>query len=81
MNSARTKLWGVAGDDEDLGYVFSYDDTTGLHQLGILNYNVDGYYGTTASNVLSSVTLNHAETILAIGGADRIATVHLIELA
>ncbi len=79
-NAAKTKLWGVAGDEEDMGYVFTYDDAGGLRQLGILNYNSHGYYGTTASNILSSVALNKAETTLAIGGADRIATVHVIDL-
>jgi len=79
-NAARTKLWGVAGDDEDLGYVFSYDDTHGLRQLGVLIYNTHGFYGPTASNVLSSIVVNKAETVLAIGGADRTATVHLIDL-
>ncbi|MEA4889574.1 MAG: hypothetical protein VB070_08955 [Clostridiaceae bacterium] len=79
-NKAKDKLWGVAGDDEDLGYVFTYDDQKGLNQLGIINYNTHGYYGTTASNILSSIVLNFQEDTLAIGGADRIATVHIVSL-
>ena len=80
-NAARTKLWGVAGDDEDMGYVFTYDDEEGLRQLGILNYNTHGYFsGPTASNVLSSIALSPDEKTLAIGGADRIATVHIVTL-
>ncbi|MDY3071350.1 MAG: hypothetical protein SOW68_03685, partial [Eubacteriales bacterium] len=80
-NAAKTKLWGVAGDDEDMGYVFAYDDEEGLRQLGILNYNTHGFFdGPTASNVLSSIVLSPDEKYLAIGGADRIATVHLIAL-
>ncbi|MCI6907621.1 MAG: hypothetical protein MR832_00520 [Clostridiales bacterium] len=80
-NAAKTKLWGVAGDDEDMGYVFAYDDEEGLRQLGILNYNTHGFFdGPTASNVLSSIVLSPDEKFLAIGGADRIATVHLIAL-
>lgn len=79
-NRARTKLWGVAGDPEDMGYVFTYDDEEGLRQLGIINYNSPGFYGTTASNELSSIVLNHAEDTLAIGSIDRISTVHIVDL-
>lgn len=60
--------------------MFAYDDINSLQQLGILNYNTHGYCGATASNVLSSITLNHPETALAIVSADRTATVHLIDL-
>ncbi len=79
-NQAKTKLWGVAGDDEDMGYVFYYDDKNGLKQLGMLNYDSIGFYRPSASNILSSVALAHDEKILAIGGADRLGTVHLITL-
>ncbi len=79
-NKAQDKLWGVAGDIDDLGYVFTFDDKTGLHQLGVINYNTHGYYGPTASNVLASIVLNQAEDTLAIGGADRIGAVHLVSL-
>ncbi|MBE6930703.1 MAG: hypothetical protein E7463_10520 [Ruminococcaceae bacterium] len=80
-NADKTELWGVAGDDEDMGYVFHYDDETGLRQLGILNYNSHGFFdGPTAANVLSSVTLSGCGKFLAIGGADRIGTVHIIAL-
>jgi len=79
-NAAHTKLWGVAGDVEDMGYVFTYDDLNGLRQCGMLNYNAAGFYRPTASNVLSSIAVNADETRLAIGGADRLGTVHVVEL-
>ncbi len=79
-NADQTKLWGVAGDEEDMGYVFSYDDEAGLVQLGMLSYNSAGYYRPTESNILSSIVLAPDEKTLAIGSADRIATVHLIDL-
>ena len=79
-NKAKTKLWGVAGDPEDMGYVFYYDDEVGLRQLGIINYNSHGHYGTTASNELSSIALNNAEDTLAIGSIDRTSTVHIVNL-
>ncbi|NLM77269.1 MAG: hypothetical protein GX173_04170 [Ruminococcaceae bacterium] len=79
-NKAQNKLWGVSGDIDDMGYVFTYDDKHGLRQLGVINYNTHGYYGPTASNVLSSIVLNDQENTLAIGAADRTATVHVIDL-
>ncbi|MCE5237815.1 hypothetical protein LLH23_04925 [bacterium] len=80
-NADKTKLWGVAGDPEDMGYVFYYDDEVGLRQLGIVYYNAPGFYGPTASNELSSIVLNHAEDTLAIGSIDRLSTIHVVSLA
>ena len=80
-NKAKTHLWGVAGDDEDLGYVFEYDEVNGLRQLGVMIYNVRGIFdGPTTSHVLSSITLSADEKYLAIGSADRIAEVHVIDI-
>ena len=80
-DKAKERLWGVAGDDEDLGYIFSYDEKNGLRQLGIINYNTHGYYdGPVALNVLSSICLSPDEKYLAIGSSDRIATVCIVEL-
>ena len=80
-NKAKTHLWGVAGDEEDLGYVFEYDDKNGLRQRGIINYNIHGYFdGPTVANTLSSVCLSPDEKYLAIGSCDRIAEVHVMIL-
>lgn len=81
VNDGKTRLWGVAGDDEDLGTVFYYDDRTGLRQLGFLIYNMHGYFdGPSASNVLSSIAVNRDEKLVAVGGADRLGAVHIAEL-
>ena len=80
-NKAKTQLWGVAGDDEDLGYVFKYDDKTGLNQVGIINYNIPNFSdGPSTANVLSSICMSPDEKYLAVGSIDRIATVHVIVL-
>lgn len=77
-NTSMTRMWGVAGDDEDLGIVFYYDDKVGLRQLGYLIYNIHGYLdGPSASNVLSSIAVNRDTTNIAVGGADRIGTIHI----
>jgi hypothetical protein len=80
-NKAKTHLWGVAGDDEDLGYVFEYDDKEGLRQRGIINYNIPKFSdGPSVANVMSSICLSPDEKYLAIGSKDRIAAVHVIVL-
>jgi len=80
-NNDKTHLWGVAGDDEDLGYVFQYDDKNGLRQVGMINYNIPNYFdGPTVANVMSSICLSPDEKYLAIGSCDRIAEVHVIDL-
>ena len=80
-NKAKTHLWGVAGDDEDLGYVFEYDDKNGLRQRGIINYNIPNFSdGPSVANVLSSVCLSPDEKYLAIGSFDRIAQDHVMTL-
>ena len=80
-NKAKTELWGVAGDVEDLGYVFKYDDKNGLQQVGIINYNIPNFSdGPSVANVLSSVCMSPDEKYLAIGSMDRIATVHVMAL-
>lgn len=81
VNAARTKLWGVAGYERSLSTVFSFDEHDGLKQLGFLTYNSPYYLdGPTASNLLTSIALSPDETMLAIGGGDRIGSVHMIQL-
>lgn len=75
------RLWGVAGDDEDMGTIFSFDDEKGLVQQGMINYNSPGYMdGPTAANILSAIAISPDEKWLAVGGADRIGSVHILKL-
>ena len=81
VNAARTKLWGVAGYEKSVSTVFSFDEEQGLKQLAILTYHSPFKLdGPTASNLLSSIALSPDETTLAIGGADRIGSIHMIRL-
>lgn len=80
-NRDHTRLWGTAGDEEDLGMVFYYDDQVGLRQLGFLIYNIHGYFdGPSASNILSSIVVSGDEKFIAVGGADRIGAIHIARL-
>ena len=75
------RLWGVAGDDEDMGTIFSFDDEKGLIQQGMINYNSPGYMdGPTAANILSAIAISPDEKWLAVGGADRLGSVHILKL-
>ncbi|NLM77166.1 MAG: hypothetical protein GX173_03655 [Ruminococcaceae bacterium] len=81
-NAAKTQLWGVVGDDEDMGMVFYFDEEKGICQVGHINYNIPNFMdGPTASNVLSSIALSPDEKHLAIGGADRMGAVHIVDAA
>ncbi len=76
VNRAGTLVYGVAGDEDDLGIVFSYDDRRGLRWLGQVQtaHYQRGYYG---SDLLSAVSLSEDEKVLAVGGGGRMGTVYL----
>ncbi|MCL2517037.1 MAG: hypothetical protein FWF15_00610 [Oscillospiraceae bacterium] len=77
----RKKVYGTAGDVEDLNTIFTFDEETGLHQLGFVNYNSPGWMdGPTAANILSSIAVSPDGRYLAVGGADRLGSVHIIKL-
>lgn len=81
VNAARTKLWGVAGYERSVSTVFSFDESEGLKQLGFIVYNSPYFLdGPTAANLLTSIALSPDESMLAIGGGDRIGSVHIIRL-
>jgi hypothetical protein len=81
-NASKTQLWGVAGDKEDIGMVFYYDDKKGLCQLGHVLYNQPNFMDcASVSNILSSLALSPDGKLLAIGGADRLGAVHIVDTA
>jgi hypothetical protein len=72
VNASKTKLWGVAGDVEDLGMLFTYDDENGLVQIGPIE-------GQEASpdkievcklNVPCAVAVYGEGSVLAVGSED-----------
>ncbi len=81
-NAARTKLWGVAGYQESVSTIFYFDDEIGLKQLGLLTYNSPYYLdGPSAGNLLTAIALSPDEKYLAVGGADRTGSVHILKLS
>lgn len=73
-NQAGTVAYGAAGDEDDLGYLFRFDEDSGLRWLGSICYS-GGDYPPAVCNLLSAVSLDSSGTRLAVGCADRLGTV------
>ena len=81
VNADKTKLWGVAGYEKSLSTIFTFDEENGLQQLGFINYNVPYFLdGPTAANLLTSIAISPDEKTLAVGGGDRIGSVHFFRI-
>lgn len=76
-NQEGTLVYGVAGDEDDLGIVFSYDDERGLRWLGhVMTGSCEyGYHG---SDLLTAVALREDGT-LAVGSGGRMGMVFIYE--
>ena len=75
--TATGRVYGVAGDEDDLGMVFSYDDVRGLRRLGRLG--TDGWeYGIASSCLLRACVWSEDDGILAVGAGDRLGCVYLL---
>jgi hypothetical protein len=72
VNAMGTKLWGVAGDAEDLGMLFTYDDTDGLVQIGpVEGRDIRPQTGERCLlNVPSAVAVYGDGNALAVGSED-----------
>ena len=79
-NPEKTVLYGVVGDDEDLGSIFSYDDENGVIRHGIVNTEMISIGDTAAISLLSACAISPDGTLLAVGAGDRLGTVVLYEL-
>ena len=78
-NADGTVAFGAAGDEDDLGYLFRFDEKSGLRWLGSICYP-GGDYPPAVCNLLTAVVLDGSQTRLAIGCADRLGTVCIAEL-
>jgi len=76
VSADRTKVFGVAGDRDDIGIVFSYDDTEGVRCLGHV-YGNSHIYGEYNSPWLTAIALHENAKDLAVGAGGRMGTVYL----
>lgn len=80
VNKDLTKAYGVAGDQNDLGNIFSYDDRQGLRWRGTV-FREDIEEGMTLSgDQLYRIALSPDERTLAVGTVDRLGAVYLYTL-
>ena len=74
-------LYGVGGDEEDIGNVFKYTDKEGLKYLGYMNCDrIDDNAGTCANFILTSIAISPDGKKIAVGSGDRLSTVYILEM-
>lgn len=77
FNATCADAYGVAGDANDLGHVFRYDDVDGAIELGRTLTSEAKPPGLANSCQPSCLALSPDEKNLAIGVADRLGCVYI----
>lgn len=67
-------VYGVGGDIDDIGMVFSYDESNGLRWKGHVSYHKPDPISTINCPVITSCSISPDSKILAIGSGDRLGT-------
>ncbi|MCQ2419978.1 MAG: hypothetical protein MJ118_02465 [Clostridia bacterium] len=70
------QVYGVAGDSEDIGMVFSYDDQNGLLWRGSVYAN-DVQRGIFSSPVLNAIAVSDDGNTLVIGAGGRMGSIYI----
>ena len=71
-------VYGIIGNDHDIGIGFSYNDKKGLNFMGRMNYNADN--GLACSCELSCICVSDDGKRLAVGSKDRLGILYILEL-
>ncbi|MDD6882551.1 MAG: hypothetical protein PUD50_02460 [Eubacteriales bacterium] len=69
------QVYGVGGDEDDLGMVFRYDEETGLRWLGHVTYDAPSEYSTISCPIITRCTISPDGKRLAIGSGDRLGQI------
>ena len=72
--------YGVAGDENDLGNIFYYDDRQGLHWKGSVFREELGAGATLSGDQLYRIALSPDRKTLAVGTIDRMGAIYLYTL-
>ena len=72
----KSKVYGVAGDIDDIGVVFSYSDSEGVRWLGSVACD-SNEFGCHSSPYLTAIALSSDDSILAVGAGGRMGCVYL----
>jgi len=74
-------VYGVGGDDEDIGNVFRFTEEKGLEYLGCMWCDMpDDDVGTCANFILTSCDISPDGRYLAVGAGDRLSCIYICEL-
>lgn len=73
-------LYGIAGHEEDLGNIFTYDDKNGLVWRGAVNHELPKYGVTACLQRLSACALSRDGKYFAVGSGDRLGAVVIFQL-
>jgi len=69
-------VYGVAGNEDDFGIVFSFDEAHGVRWRGNVTFT-NPLFGDCSSPELSAIDVNDEDTVIAIGAGGRMGTVYL----
>ena len=78
-DSEERRFFGVAGDEEDLGMLFSYDEKQGVRELGRLNCSPPGEVVSCNTEPVC-LALDGKTGVLAVGCRGNLATVYLFRV-
>ena len=76
-DAAGRRVYGVAGHEQDLGMIFSYDEEQGLHWHGRCYVYTEGAPYVSLSSQPVCCALSPDGTWLAVGVADRMSCIYL----
>ncbi len=71
-------VYGIIGNEHDIGIVFSYNNVTGLCFLGRMNYTANN--GLASSYELSCICVSDDGKKIAVGSKDRLGVLYILEL-
>ncbi len=80
VSEDQSVAYGVTGDPEDMGNVFSFDDRAGLRSLGMVHRDSLQAGMTLSANQLYRVAISPDKSTLAIGTLDRKGGLYLYDL-
>lgn len=75
------RVYGVAGDEDDIASLFTYSDQDGLHWLGFVErMHADSINNMFLCTVVHTIAISPDGSTLAVGADERIGTVVLYDL-
>lgn len=80
VSEDKSVAYGVTGDSEDMGNVFSFDDRTGLRSYGMVHRDSPPAGMTLSANQLYRIAISPDNSTLAIGTLDRKGGLYLYDL-